>query len=88
MAYVEEEFTEEQEEQEGENFKEWEKNYICPEFQYIEYLFNTDFHEDSGNDAADILLPQMNEDRLCDAINSAVDDAPFSAMTGSSEHNG
>lgn len=63
MAYVEEEFTEEQEEQE-------------------------DFHEDSGNDAADILLPQMNEDRLFDAINSAVDDAPFSAMTGSSEHNG
>lgn len=84
MAYVEEEFTEEQE---GENFKEWEKNYRCPEFQYNDY-FNTDFHEDSGNDAADILLPQMNEDRLFDAINSAVDDAPFSAMTGSSEHNG
>lgn len=47
-----------------------------------------DFHEDSGNDAADILLPQMNEDRLFDAINSAVDDAPFSSLTGSSEHNG
>lgn len=67
--------------------KNEKKNYICPEFQYNDY-FNTDFHEDSGNDAADILLPQMNEDRLFDAINSAVDDAPFSAMTGSSEHNG
>lgn len=61
---------------------------MCPEFQYIDYFVNTDFHEDSGNDAADILLPQMNEDRLFDAINSAVDDAPFSTMTGSSEQNG
>lgn len=57
-------------------------------FNTLTDYFNTDFHEDSGNDAADILLPQMNEDRLFDAINSAVDDAPFSAMTGSSEHNG
>lgn len=58
------------------------------DFNALTVYFNTDFHEDSGNDAADILLPQMNEDRLFDAINSAVDDAPCSAMTGSSEHNG
>lgn len=47
-----------------------------------------DFQEDSGDDAADILLPQMNEDRLFDAINTAVDDAPYSSMTSSSEQNG
>lgn len=47
-----------------------------------------DFQEDSGDDAADILLPQMNEDRLFDAINTAVDDAPYSSMTPSSEQNG
>ncbi|XP_078333475.1 condensin-2 complex subunit H2-like [Crassostrea virginica] len=46
-----------------------------------------DFQEDSGDDAADILLPQMNEDRLFDAINTAVDDAPYSSMTPSSEQN-
>lgn len=66
-----------------------EKRITCVQnFNTLTIYFNTDFHEDSGNDAADILLPQMNEDRLFDAINSAVDDAPFSAMTGSSEHNG
>ncbi|XP_048730143.2 condensin-2 complex subunit H2-like isoform X2 [Ostrea edulis] len=51
-----------------------------------ENLEQEDFHEDDGDDAADILLPQMNDDCLFNAINSGVDHMPCT-LTGSSQHN-
>lgn len=66
-----------------------EKRIICIQnFNILIIYFNIDFYEDSGNDAVDILLFQMNEDRLFDVINFVVDDVLFFVMIGFSEYNG
>lgn len=66
-----------------------EKRIICVQnFNILIIYFNIDFYEDSGNDAVDILLSQMNEDRLFDVINFVVDDVLFFVMIGFSEYNG